>query len=140
LDLRSYQPPVLVSACLLGVPCRWHGRRTKKREQLIKRLNNKYVIVPVCPEQLGGLSTPRARDCLNGTGAQVLDEGLRITVPDTGEDLTNFYVNGAKYTLELARTIGAKRAYLKSRCDSCDHEGVTGEVLSRGGVTIVKVG
>ncbi len=140
LDLRSYQPPVLVSACLLGLPCRWHGRRTKKRKQLIERLNHKYVIVPVCPEQLGGMPTPRAGDLLNGTGAQVLDEGLRIIVPDTGEDLTHYYVNGAKHTLEIAKIIGAKRAYLKSHCCSCDREGVTGETLSRGGVKVVKIG
>ena len=68
--------PVLVSACLLGIPCRWHGRRPKKREELIKRLGQRYVLVPVCPEQLGGMPTPRTSETLHGTGAQVLDEGL----------------------------------------------------------------
>ena len=46
--------PVLISACLLGIPCRWHGRRPKKREKLIERLKKRYVLVPVCPEHLGG--------------------------------------------------------------------------------------
>ncbi|HBG27448.1 MAG TPA: hypothetical protein DDX75_10180 [Phycisphaerales bacterium] len=44
--------PVLISACLLGIPCRWHGRRPQKRDKLIERLKKKYVLLPVCPEQL----------------------------------------------------------------------------------------
>ena len=73
--------PVLISACLLGIPCRWHGRRAKIREELIAGLKRKYVLVPVCPEQLGGMPTPRTGEMLHGTGAQVLDEGLRLIAP-----------------------------------------------------------
>ena len=105
--------PVLVSACLLGIPCRWHGRRPKKREGLIKRLKQRYVLVPICPEQLGGMPTPRTSETLHGTGAQVLDAGLRIIAPETGEDVTGFHVNGAHYALEIAEIIGARRAYLR---------------------------
>jgi hypothetical protein len=43
--------PVLISACLLRIPCRWHGRRAKKREKLIRRPKEKYVLVRVCPER-----------------------------------------------------------------------------------------
>ena len=132
--------PVLVSACLLGIPCRWHGRRAKKREKLIRRLRQRYVLVPICPEQLGGMPTPRTGEMLHGTGAQVLDEGLRIIAPETGEDVTRFHVDGAQYALEIAETIGAKRAYLKGGSPSCDREGVTGEVLTRGGVKVIRVG
>ncbi|MFO8057058.1 MAG: DUF523 domain-containing protein [bacterium] len=139
-DLRAYKEPVLVSACFLGIPCRWHGQRAKKREKLIEKLKKKYVLVPVCPEQLGGMPTPRTGEYLNGTGAQVLDEGLRIIVPETGEDTTEHHVNGAKYTLELAEIVGAQRAYLKSGSPSCDREGVTGEVLKRAGIKVIKVG
>ena len=131
--------PVLVSACLLGIPCRWHGRRPKKREELIKRLGQRYVLVPVCPEQLGGMPTPRTSETLHGTGAQVLDEGLRIIAPETGEDVTRFHVNGARYALEIAEIIGAKRAYLKGGSPSCDRQGVAGEVLTRGGIKVVRV-
>ena len=46
-----FKEPVLVSACFLGIPCRWHGRRAPVREDLLKRLKAKYVLVPVCPEQ-----------------------------------------------------------------------------------------
>ena len=138
-DMRGYQEPVLISACLLGIPCRWHGRRPKKREALIERLKKKYVLVPVCPEQLGGMPTPRTSERLDGTGAQVLDEGLRILPPETGRDVTRFYINGANYTLEIAEIVGARRAYLKGGSPSCDREGVTGEILKRNGITVVRV-
>ena len=58
------KPPALISACLLGIPCRYHGRRAKKRDDLIERLQQKYVLVPVCPEQLGGMPTPRTSEYL----------------------------------------------------------------------------
>ena len=132
--------PVLVSACLLGIPCRWHGRRPKKREELIKRLQQRYVLVPICPEQLGGMPTPRTSETLHGTGAQVLDEGLRIIAPETGEDVTHFHVNGARYALEIAEITGARRAYLKGGSPSCDRHGVAGEVLTRGGIKVIRVG
>jgi uncharacterized protein YbbK (DUF523 family) len=109
--------------------------------KLIESLKRKCVLVPVCPEQLGGMPTPRTRETLEGTtGAQVLDEGARITAAETGEDVTDFHVNGARYTLEIAEIIGAKCAYLKSGSPSCDREGVTGELLQRAGIRVVRVG
>ena len=138
-ERREYAEPVLISACLLGIPCRWHGRRAKRRDRLIERLKKRYVLVPVCPEQLGGMPTPRTSERLNATGAQVLDEGLRIIAPESGEDVTRFHVNGAQYALEIARIVGAKRAYLKGKSPSCDKDGVTGEVLKRAGVKVVRV-
>ena len=138
-DCRINAEPVLISACLLGIPCRWHGRRPKRRDKLIERLKKRYVLVPVCPEQLGGMPTPRTSETLHGTGAAVLDEGLRLIAPETGEDVTQFHINGAKYTLEIAEIVGARRAYLKGGSPSCDREGVTGEVLKRGGVKAIRV-
>ena len=138
-DCGTGSEPVLVSACLLGIPCRWHGRWPKKRDKLIERLKKRYVLVPVCPEQLGGMATPRTGETLQGTGAQVLDEGLRIITPENGQDVTRFHVNGAKYTLEIAEIVGARRAYLKSGSPSCDREGVTGELLKRNGIKVVRV-
>jgi uncharacterized protein YbbK (DUF523 family) len=139
-DSDKSTEPVLVSACLLGIPCRWHGRRAKKRDKLLRRLQQRYVLVPICPEQLGGMPTPRTGETLHGTGVQVLDERLRITAPETGEDVTRFHVNGAQYVLEIAEIIGARRAYLKGGSPSCDRQGVTGEVLTRGGVKVIRVG
>ena len=65
------------SVCFLGIPCRWHRRRAKRRDALLERLKEKYVLVPVCPEQLGGMPTPRSGEYLRGgTGADVLDGRL----------------------------------------------------------------
>jgi uncharacterized protein YbbK (DUF523 family) len=138
-SIRPYCPPVLISACLLGIPCRWHGWRPKRRDKLIERLKKGFVLVPVCPEQLGGMPTPRTGEYLNGTGAQVLDEDLRIIAPGTGEDVTRLHVNGARYTLEVAQAVGAARAYLKGGSPSCDRAGVTGELLRRAGIQVIRV-
>ena len=85
------------------------------------------------------MPTPRTGEYLEGTGAQVLDGEVRIIAPGTGEDVTRFHVNGAQYALEIARIVGAKRAYLKGGSPSCDKEGVTGEVLKRAGVKVIRV-
>ena len=139
-DCRPYCEPVLVSACFLGVPCRWHGRRAKRRDALLGRLKKKYVLIPVCPEQLGGMPTPRSGEYLRGgTGADVLDGRLRIVDPVTGEDLTDFHINGSRYTLEIAEIVGARRAYLKGGSPCCDREGVTGEFLRRAGLQVTRV-
>ncbi|MFO8013882.1 MAG: DUF523 domain-containing protein [Phycisphaerae bacterium] len=139
-DCRPYCEPVLVSACFLGVPCRWHGRRAKRRDALLERLKKKYVLIPVCPEQLGGMPTPRSGEYLRGgTGADVLDGRLRIVDPVTGEDLTDFHINGSRYTLEIAEIVGARRAYLKGGSPCCDREGVTGEFLRRAGLQVTRI-
>jgi len=137
-DCQINTEPVLISACLLGIPCRWHGRRPKKRQKLIERLKKRYVLVPVCPEQLGGMSTPRTSERLEGSGAEVLDGRLRIIAPETGKDVTRFHVNGARYTLEIAKIVGACRAYLKSGSPSCDRDGITGEILKRSGLKVIR--
>lgn len=138
-DYKINAEPVLISACLLGIPCRWHGRRPKKRDKLIEHLKKKCILVPVCPEQLGGMPTPRTGERLEGSGVDVLDGRLRITAPETGRDVTRFHVNGAKYTLEIARIVGARKVYLKSGSPSCDRNGVTGELLKRAGVKVIRV-
>lgn len=138
-DCGIDKKPILISACLLGIPCRWHGRRPKKREKLIERLKKKYVLIPVCPEQLGGMPTPRTSEQLHGTGADVLDGRLQIIAPETGRDVTKFHINGAKYALEIVKIVGARRAYLKGGSPSCDREGVTGELLKRAGIKVIRI-
>ena len=139
-DLRQpFKAPVLISACFLGIPCRWHARRAKRRDKLIARLKERYVLVPVCPEQLGGLPTPRSGAMLHGTGAQVLDEGLRLIDDETGEDSTDAGVQGSQYVLEIAQLIGARRAYLKGGSPCCNRDGITGEILRRSGITVIRV-
>lgn len=138
-DCGTNAEPVLIGACLLRIRCRRHGRRPKKRETLIERLKKRYVLVPVCPEQLGGMPTPRTGEKLEGSGSEVLSGRARIIAPETGEDVTRFHMNGVRYTLEIARIVGAHRAYLKSGSPSCDKEGVTGEMLERNGIRVIRV-
>ena len=139
-ECGSLVGPVLVSACFLGIPCRWHGRRAKRRDTLLARLKKRYALVPVCPEQLGGMPTPRSGEQLvNATGADILDGKARLIVPETGEDTTRFHIAGARFTLEIAKIIGARRAYMKGGSPSCDRDGVTGEMLRRAGIEVIRV-
>jgi uncharacterized protein YbbK (DUF523 family) len=140
-DRPPLPTPVLISACLLGIPCRWHGRRAKRRDALLARLKQRYVLIPICPEQLGGMPTPRTSETLAAgvTGADVLDGNARLIAPGTGEDVTDFHVAGARYTLEIAGIVGARRAYLTSGSPSCDRNGVTGEMLRRNGIRVIRV-
>ena len=70
----------------------------------------------------------------------MLDDGLRLIAPETGEDVTEYHIKGSQYVLEIAEIVGAKRAYLKRGSPTCDREGVTGETLRRGGVRVIRVG
>jgi uncharacterized protein YbbK (DUF523 family) len=138
-DCGNGAEPVLISACLLGIPCRWHGHRPAKREKLIVSLKKRYVLVPVCPEQLGGMPTPRTSEKLTVSGEQILDGKAHLIAPETGEDVTQFHINGAKYVLEIANIVGSQKAYLKGGSPSCDKKGVTGEMLKRGGLQVICV-
>ncbi len=98
---------ILVSACLLGMPCRYDA--SSKPVESVIRLASKYELVPVCPEQLGGLSTPRlpCEIC-----------GERVLRSD-GEDLSTFYQEGAWKTLQIAKENQVKFAILKEKSPSC---------------------
>ena len=98
---------ILISACLLGVRCRYDGG--SKPQEPILRLMEKYTLIPVCPEQLGGLPTPRLPS--ERIGAQV--------VMKDGTDVTAAYRRGAEEALRLARLFGCRRAVLKERSPSC---------------------
>ncbi len=98
---------MLVSACLLGVCCKYSGgsNRCSRVLELAKRVR----LVPVCPEQLGGLPTPRVpAEC---RGACVVNRD--------GQDVTEAYERGAQAALELAQLLGCTGAILKSRSPSC---------------------
>ena len=119
---------LLISACLLGVPCRYDGK--SKPLAAIARLREKYELIPVCPEQLGGLPTPRtpSERC-----------GERVVMAD-GTDVTAEYQKGARTALDLYRREGCVAAVLKERSPSCGsgeiYDGTfTGSLVSGGGVT-----
>lgn len=100
---------ILISACLLGVRCRYDGG--SKPQEPILRLMEKYTLIPVCPEQLGGLPTPRPP-------AERIGEQVRTR---EGRDVTAAYQRGAEEVLRLARRFGCKKALLKERSPSCGH-------------------
>ena len=98
---------ILISACLLGVCCRYDGNG--KQIDNFEELSKKYHLIPVCPEQLGGLSTPRLP-------AEIV--GTRVITKD-GSDVTAAFTRGAIETLRLAKLYGCTTAILKERSPSC---------------------
>ena len=98
---------VLVSACLLGTACRYDGQ--SKVHPLAAALLKKHTAIPVCPEILGGLATPRAPSERRGD---------RV-VSREGEDVTEAFRRGAEEALRIARLYGAEYALLKERSPSC---------------------
>ncbi len=122
------KPRVLVSACLLGAACRYDG----KSQALpgLEALLERCEVIPVCPEQLGGLPTPRT--------PSERREG-RVVSRD-GADVTDAFARGAGEALRLARLLGAECALLKARSPSCGSREVydgsfTGRVIPGQGVT-----
>lgn len=118
LAMDQSKVPVLVSACLLGRACRYdggHNRDVVLEEQLAARGER---AVPVCPEDAGGLGTPRPAAWMTGAAAEVL-QGCARVVDVQGRDVTAQFVAGADAAVEAARAVGARRAYLKERSPSC---------------------
>ena len=99
--------PILVSACLLGVPCRYDGTGTA--DARILSLAQKYHLIPVCPEQLGGLPTPRPPAERHDTRVLTRDE----------RDCTAAFARGAEETLRLAKLFSCRIAILKANSPSC---------------------
>lgn len=108
---------ILVSACLVGQKCRYDGR--DKTNEAVFSLRGLYQFVPICPELLGGLPIPREpSEISGGTGYDVLAGKSRV-VGKSGEDKTSYFMAGAKQTLDLATSIGIKKAVFKSKSPSC---------------------
>ncbi len=110
------EAPVLVSACLLGVNCRYDGGNCYE-EKVLRHVRGRLVI-PVCPEQLGGLPTPRRPNRLLGPGSEVLAGRARV-VNDLGKDVTENFVRGAQEVLSIAKLFNVREAILKSGSPSC---------------------
>lgn len=131
---------ILVSACLLGCPCRYDG--AAKADPRVLALMERHTLIPVCPEQLGGLPTPRLPSERREGG--VFDRG--------GKDVTVQYRQGAEEVLRLARLYGCTHAVLKERSPSCGSgqiydgsfshvlvpgSGVAAELLAQNGITVL---
>ena len=131
---------ILVSACLLGVRCRYDGK--SKPHPAVERLMEQHTLIPVCGEILGGLPTPRV---------SAERQGERVVTAD-GCDVTAAYRRGAEEVLRLAERYGCTAAILKERSPSCgsgriydgtftgtltDGWGVTAELLRDHGICVI---
>ena len=139
--MMEQKSKLLISACLLGAACRYDGKSVPLPAEIITALNEKYAIVPVCPEQLGGLPTPRDPSERRGDAV----------VTEAGQDVTAQYTRGAQQALYLAETLGCRAALLKERSPSCGSgeiydgtfsrtltpgDGVTAALLKAHGITV----
>jgi uncharacterized protein YbbK (DUF523 family) len=143
--------PVLVSACLLGRACRYDGRHNDDRALARDLAAQGLRAVPFCPEEHGGLATPRPPAWIEARDAAAVLEGRDRVVTDAGADATAAFLAGAQGALELCRSEGIARAYLKERSPSCGvaathvegravaGPGVTAELLRRNGVEVLGV-
>ncbi len=130
---------ILVSACLLGINCKYNGKNNANKK--IIRLSERETLIPVCPEQLGGLPTPRIPSEIRG-GRVINKEGL---------DVTDYLERGAKEALAIARIFGISEAILKQRSPSCGSgqiydgtfsgivtagDGITAALLKKNGIKV----
>lgn len=126
--------PVLVSACLLGVKCRYDGTSQDAGPLLdVPGVS----LVPVCPEQLGGLPTPRPRAHLVGGDGHAVLQGRALVEDEHGREVTPAFVRGAGQVCLLAEKLHARYAVLKERSPSCGTHvvWVEGSVCGGRGVT-----
>ena len=137
---------ILVSACLCGKDCKWDGGNNKNQKLLdyMETMKTEAEFHEVCPEQMGGLSTPRpASEILVGDGRVVNTEGM---------DVTEEFERGAQLALEIAQKYGCTLAILKERSPSCgchgiydgtfskkivDGMGKTAELLIKNGIRVI---
>lgn len=110
---------ILVSACLLGEPCRYDGE--SKPNNSVISLKEKHILIPVCPEMLGGLKTPRIP-------AEV--QGDRVVCED-GKDVTCEYNKGAQIALDTAKREGISLAILKAKSPSCGNKQIYNGTYTR---------
>jgi len=138
--MTQKKQPILVSACLIGINCRYDGANAFNK-RLIKSYAKEYLI-PICPEQLGGLPTPRLNAKIQGK--HVIDK--------SGKTLTREFKKGAKEVLKIAKFCGAKKAVFKEKSPSCGvrliykngklvkGEGITTRLLKDHGIEIKGAG
>lgn len=125
---------ILVSACLAGINRAYDGKnRLKKR---VKELVDSSLAIPVCPEVLGGLKTPRAAcEIVGGDGSDVLSGKAKV-ITIHGEDITKKIICGSRKVLKIARRYKIKKAVLKSNSPSCGvgkiYDGTFSGLLKKG--------
>ena len=145
---REDGQPVLVSACLIGRYCRYDGRTNQDRVLEVELARDGLRAVPFCPEEHGGLGTPRPPASISAGDAAAVLEGRASVRTDAGADVTRAFLDGARGALELCRAQGITRAYLKERSPSCglrqthvdgrltEGPGITSALLAREGIEV----
>lgn len=134
---------ILVSACLVGLNCKYSGGNNYN-EEIFNMVKNGEAI-PVCPEQLGGLKTPRVPAEIR------IINGKRCVITNEGDDVTEQFEKGAKDVLEFAKKLNIKKAILQARSPSCgvgkiysgnfdgklvDGNGILAEMLMENGIKV----
>lgn len=135
---------ILVSACLAGINCKYNGGNNYNEK--VFNLVKEGKAIPVCAEQLGGLTTPRV-------AAEICYiDGKRHVLTKTGEDVTEQFEKGAQEILELVKKLNITKAILKSRSPSCgkgkvydgtfsgkliDGNGILAELLIENGIEVI---
>lgn len=109
------RPCLIVSACLVGLCTRLDGGHN--RSEAVVGLVARFNLVPVCPEQLGGLPTPRPAAEIQG--APAAGEEHAVVWTRDGTDVSDQFRRGAEAALAVARLVGARSAVLKARSPSC---------------------
>lgn len=136
--LKAEKIMLLISACLIGEPVRYDGRsclHTKLKQLFLSKKAH-----ALCPELLGGFTTPRLpAEIVGGTGQDVLDGKAKI-LDSSGLDVTELYLKGAYRTLDIARQIQATCVVLKENSPSCGSQRIyngtfQGEKITGVGIT-----
>lgn len=158
--IDNLHPPVIVSACLAGVCCRYDGRDALSSQ--VKERVEAGECISLCPEELGGLGTPRPRariEAFEGSsvslpqdiqaalcqpigveGGGAVFQGKARVRTEEGVDVTDAFLSGAFEVAREAVRCGARSAILKTRSPSCDSEiGVTAALLQGLGIQIFPV-
>ncbi|WP_042276979.1 DUF523 domain-containing protein [[Clostridium] dakarense] len=108
---------IAVSACLLGINCKYNGNNNEN-EKVVNYLKNKKFVL-ICPEQLGGLSTPRnPAEIINGDGYNAINNESKI-VDKNNRDVSSEFIKGANESLKIAKIYGCREAILKEGSPSC---------------------
>ena len=123
---------ILISACLLGVNCKYSGGNNKIEG--IENLLKMDTFIPVCPEQLGGLKTPRSPSEIT------IKNGEKQVFDKEGNNVTSQFIKGAEETLKIAKMYDIKNAILKSNSPSCGcgnvYDGTfSGKIVEGDGIT-----
>jgi uncharacterized protein YbbK (DUF523 family) len=133
---------ILVSACLLGTNCKYNGENNYSEE--IMEFLKDYEIIPVCPEIMGGLPTPRPASEIVGNKVMSINNN----------DVTQNYQKGAEETLKIAQLLGVKKALLKAKSPSCgngkiydgtfsgiliDGDGITTKLLKENDIEVITI-